>query len=174
MYRNHTIVLLSERDPKSFAIRRLSQSDKRADPMCLSIRHKIDPITLKGGGFDLLGCIDDALNASKNQSNIDMADIFTTFDRIANVTKDPTSKQPIINNLEGRQLITNEMTYYQDALREVSNYTLNMFIRPNRTSKEMVTQELLVAIPILRKWKQQRLPAHHVHWGRNKMRGQLL
>lgn len=176
MYHKHTILLLSERDPTSFAIRRLSQSDKRADPMCLSIKSKIDPITLKGGGFDLLGCIDDALlnvTTHNSSTNLDMSDIFTTFDHIANITKDPITKQPIINNMEGQQLITNEMTYYQDVLRNASYYTLNMFIRPNRTSKEMVTEELLKKIPVLRKWKQKHeMAAHHVHWGRNKMRGQ--
>ena len=172
LFYNHTILLLSERDPKSFTVRRLSQSDKRADPMCIHPANKIDPSTLLGGVFDLLGCIDHALMNSTT-TETDMADIFTTFDHIANITKDSKTKKPIINNEDGVDWITQEMTDYQNAVRQVSQYSFNMFVRPNRTSKEMLADEIIEAIPVLRDRQRRNLqrPAQHVHWGKNKMRG---
>lgn len=163
-YYERTVILLSKRDPEAYAQRRLGHSYGANDPICID-RSKIDPVTLSGGAFDVIGCIDRALSklSSDEQETVDMTSILTSFRKLdlqliaANASK------------QGVDIIAEELKAYQDAVGRVADFSYDMFAQTNRMSPEGMATMLRHAVPTLSGNEPQQL----VNWWRMSLMDEL-
>ena len=99
------IIILSERDPETYAKRRSSSYYGWSDPIC------IDPLSINdtdrsfpGGGYDLIGCVEHAASKSKSPESLDLVDLFISYEALVDA-----------NLTTGLQTISNEFAAYQST-----------------------------------------------------------
>lgn len=148
-----TVLLLSERDPNAYVARRSNLSYSSSDPLCKDETFRMDPSTLMGGGFDLIGCIDRAVTAASFSDNkkVDLVDVFTTFARL--VESDPN----------GTQIIARHMEEYQEAVRQRADFFVNVFAETNQTTTvDEVANVMAQHVELLSRHRQPK--AQFVNW----------
>ena len=105
------VILLSERDPGEWTDRRIQTHGFSSFCKDAVVMKKIDPVTLKGGAFDWISC----LNAAISQQKLEKEVMYSFKDA-------------------NRQHIVDTMRDYQAAVRRHAAFTYNMFKRENKTS----------------------------------------
>lgn len=116
------IILLSERDPEEYVARRIKSHGSyswicRPQSSTKTAIEKMKPITLEGGAFDLIGCINRAVSSSRKPVRIQ--DIFYTMQKAS--------------KLEQREFLIDSFRNYQDTVRESAIFWYNMFNKENKT-----------------------------------------
>jgi len=152
-YYHNVIIINTERDPKLYVTRRISKPYGAVDLFCKDISSRqINSSTLVGGRFDVVSCIDQAILASQRQQQvdnvatmeIDLVDIFTSIRNLVDETKD------------GWKEVVTEYKHYQDAVRSISNFSIDLFQRNETyTTKEELALMLKGSIPLIQ--QQQKL-----------------
>lgn len=166
-YYPQTVVLLSERDPATYAARRSGISNGRSDLFCRDYHPVIDNVTLAGGAFDLLGCVSRALSKARTVHHASRLDLSQVFTSLKYLVQDQGQEV-------AHALIANETAKYQRAIRQIADFSLDMFARDGRTAKESLADELAANIPAIaryrqRRQQQQQQPAHYVNWWRQTL-----
>ena len=148
-YYKDVVVISSERDPETYAKRRTKRSHR--DLLCIDRTLKINNDTLEGGGFDVLGCVTNALRkvSLNERHNIDLIDVFTTIGQVGNAT-------------HGWQILADEMRDYQTAVRSVALFSFDMFQRKGKTAKESLAEEITDKIPSLKTYPRPKMQM--VNW----------
>ena len=151
-YNRNVIIISSLRDPETYVKQRLTKPYAWNDLICKERISKINDITLKGGRFDLVTCIENALATAQSSSNkekrIDLVEIFTTIRLLANAKED------------GWREIANEVNDYQDAVKNVAKFTFDLFERGEHTMKEDMAKMIQEKVPA----QPNHPPAQMVNW----------
>eukprot|EP00557_Chaetoceros_sp_GSL56_P009547 CAMPEP_0176494034 /NCGR_PEP_ID=MMETSP0200_2-20121128/9869_1 /TAXON_ID=947934 /ORGANISM="Chaetoceros sp., Strain GSL56" /LENGTH=259 /DNA_ID=CAMNT_0017891741 /DNA_START=1623 /DNA_END=2406 /DNA_ORIENTATION=- len=120
------ILLLSEREPHSYTKRRVEMHGQ-SHIMCkntTTAASGIDPSTLEGGAFDIIGCIDRALDGmpehEANQLNV--GDLFESMTRAYEE--------------KGMDYVVKEVEQYQNAMRGLADFAFDMFARKDKSKVE--------------------------------------
>jgi hypothetical protein len=84
----------------------------------------IDPVTLEGGAFDIIGCIEKALDGiSEEQANqLVVGDLFESMNQAYEV--------------KGAAYVAREVEMYQNAVRGLADFSFDMFARKDKTQVE--------------------------------------
>lgn len=151
-YNRNVIIISSLRDPETYVKQRLTKPYAWNDLICKERISKINHTTLIGGRFDLVTCIESALaaQASSKEKSMDLVEIFTTIRLLANAKED------------GRREIATEVKDYQDAVKNVASFTIDLFERGERTLKEDMAKMMQEKVPALTEPKYP--PAQMVNW----------
>ena len=159
------VILLSERNGTEYTQRRIDTNHGLNDIMCKdsmntstssSLAPSIDPETLQGGAFDIIGCIDRAV-----VSGFTLLDVFTTMGKVHKEQRgndDSTSTTTI-------ELIARNVKEYQDAVREKAALSYDMFTKKERTNKEYLA-EIMVSSSETMQYGQS--PCDYVNWWKMK------
>ena len=151
--RHNPIILLTERDPESYAKRRSSKDYGETDPLCLhpppqssSLQILEDSNSLTGvgslGGLDLIGCVEhaaasiDTRNGTDSSSSLDLVDVFISY---KNLLAQDYAK--------GIEQISKEFNTYQETVKQYADFSFNMFEQDEKTE-----------VPIMVSTIHQRLP----------------
>eukprot|EP00804_Cyclotella_cryptica_P009757 CCRYP_013211-RA/>CCRYP_013211-RA protein AED:0.34 eAED:0.34 QI:0/-1/0/1/-1/1/1/0/257 len=121
------IILLSERDPEEYVERRIQSHGSYSwicrPPSSQTITiEKMKPVTLEGGAFDLVGCINRSVSSSEKP--VRLHHIFYTMQEAS--------------KMDHRKFLVDSFRNYQDTVREASIFRYNMFNKENKT----ITNEL--------------------------------
>jgi hypothetical protein len=116
------IILLSERDPQEYIARRIQSHGSyswicRPQSSTTIAIEKMKPITLEGGAFDLVGCINRAVSSS--QKPVRNHHIFYTMQEAS--------------KMEQREFLIDSFRNYQDTVKESAIFWYNMFNKENKT-----------------------------------------
>ena len=151
-YNRNVIIISSLRDPETYVKQRLTKPYAWNDLICKERISKINHTTLIGGRFDLVTCIESALaaQASSKKKSMDLVEIFTTIRLLANAKED------------GRREIATEVKDYQDAVKNVASFTIDLFERGDHTLKEDMAKMMQEKVPALTEPKYP--PAQMVNW----------
>lgn len=149
------IVLLSERDPFSYAKRRFEMHG-HDHIMCKDLAankkdghghvSRIDPVTLEGGAFDLIGCIDRALDgiSEKEANRLVVGDLFESFNE-AYVVKGP-------------DYVAREVEMYQNAVRGLADFAFDVFAQEEKTKVEDLATLMHSKLGVLNVVKREEFP----------------
>ena len=172
------VILLSERDPLEYAERRVSTHGS-LDVICKEkFIAPMNPQTLTGGAFDVLGCIENALKGlSINETNkIGLKDIFITMNAMdveyGGLGRNNTlEKEPS----KGIIMIAQYVKEYQDTVRGKADFSYNLFAHQNKTTLEDLTALMLSEAEEIRRYKenidsgkQQQQPYVNVNYWKKK------
>ena len=117
--------------------------------------------TLVGNGFDLISCIERAIASQRQQQQfdniaimeVDLVDIFTSIRNLIDETKD------------GWNDVVTEYKHYQDAVRNMSNFSIDLFQRSESyTTKEELALMLKGSIPLIQQQQKTSSAATIVDW----------
>lgn len=120
---SHPILLLSEREPHSYTKRRVEMHGQ-SHVMCKNTTTVIDPITLEGGVFDIIGCIDRALDGMPEHeaTQLHVRDLFESMTQAYEE--------------KGMDYVVKEVEQYQNAVRGLADFAFDMFARKDKTKVE--------------------------------------
>lgn len=117
------IILLSERDPDEWTVRRIEVHGSYTFLCNFNQTNLIEAASLEGGAFDLIGCINKAL--SQEQASLQPVRLNEVLCHLGKLTQ-PHEVQYISSTFRG----------YQDAVRDHAVFNFNMFERGIKTDVE--------------------------------------
>ncbi len=155
------VIMLSERDPLQYVLRRVYNNHAGRDIMCknhtwsssnYSSVSSIDQSSSLRGAFDIIGCIDAALDGLpyEEASQVQLIDVLTTMKHIWDDRGN-----------EGLKLITEEVKSYQDFFRAKGDFSYDMFVQEDATKREDLAVELLSKAKRLKKIDK---PCNYWNW----------
>jgi len=135
------IILLSQRDPSEYTTRRIKKRQSKNDLVCKSpapissFKSMQGTIGVEGGGFDIMGCLDQALSGlnSTKAKALTLSDVFTTMATITNKGHD----------VEGLRKVINYVDEYQKSVNVIADFSYDMFAQNNKTLKEELANHIL-------------------------------
>ena len=161
-YYHNVIIINTERDAEHYVTRRISKPYGAVDLFCKDISSRqINTSTLVGNGFDLISCIERAIASQRQQQQfdniaimeVDLVDIFTSIRNLIDETKD------------GWNDVVTEYKHYQDAVRNMSNFSIDLFQRSESyTTKEELALMLKGSIPLIQQQQKTSSAATIVDW----------
>jgi len=143
-YYHNVIIINTERDPKQYVTRRISKPYGAVDMFCKDISRQINSSTLVGGRFDVVSCIDRAIASQRQRqqvddatTKIDLVDVFTSIRNLIDETEHGWN-----------DVVT--VKHYQDVVRSISNFSIDLFQRSESyTTKEELALMLKGSIPLI-------------------------
>ncbi len=141
------LILLSERDPLHYTQKRLGKGHAIRDIMCKNHTQQ--------GAFDIIGCIDEALDglSEEESRNLKLIDVLTTMQLMRGV-----------EDSDGFERIVAEVKGYQDYYRDRADFSYDMFIQEGRTDREDLSNKML---SVVKKLKKVGKPCDYWNWRKN-------
>ena len=122
------IILLSERNPNEWIVRRTKLHGRYTYICRESVLNSSR--SLEGGAFDIVGCIDKALQQQQHEEKQQQ---LTRDDILYNLKE--------VQRLNQTQYVVDSMNHYQNAIRDLAVFNYNMFeSSKNRTSVEELVE----------------------------------
>lgn len=106
------VLILSERDPKYYVKRRIQKHGSQL--VCRNLTH-IDPMTMKGGIYDVIGCIENGLRLSPK--------VGTTAPTASDFLNTITDMSVAV----GEEAVVEQFRDYQDVMRSLSVFSMDIF-----------------------------------------------